>query len=325
MTHAISRSGRTRSHSGTTLGLACAALTVVIGGGAQAGIAYIGGVGDTVYGVTAYGGAPQAPPNFLLTNNLTTFNDILTSPGGGFLTANPVVAANIAQTGVQPLGLYSFQVGGGNGNGLFGAGDTLITGPQVGFTLSDSAPGGGSASYSITSWTTNYLITAGGFAGDLGTYLSIGGVLPAINSAAAVSLVSNYYLNGAYVGQTTPLILAAAGNGNFQAIGGNGAALAFGAGGSYRGLAIDNVLGALPAGDTLKVVSTLTAYADPASIDSIAPDLSLIPGAVLPTSISDVAGDVPEPTAWSLMLIGAGATGFGLRRRRSPAAAARPA
>ena len=119
--------------------------------------------------------------------------------------------------------------------------------------------------------------------------------------------------------------LAAAGNGNFQAIGGNGAALAFGAGGSYRGLAIDNVLGALPAGDTLKVVSTLTAYADPASIDSIAPDLSLIPGAVLPTSISDVAGDVPEPTAWSLMLIGAGATGFGLRRRRSPAAAARPA
>ena len=317
MTHATAIVERHLARAVPALGATCAAIALLSGSNAHAGIVYIGGVGETVYGVTAYGGAPQALPNYLLTNNVTGFNDILTSPGGGFLTANPVVAANIAQTGIRPLALYSFKIGGGNGNGPFGAGQTLITGPQVGFTLRDAAPGGGSASYSITSWTTNYRITAGGFVGDLGTYLSIGGRLPAVNSAVAASLVSNYYLNNVYVGETSPLILAAAGNGNFQAVGGNGAALAFGPGGTFRGLAIDNVLGALAAGNTIKVVSTLTAYADPASLDAIAPDLSLIPGAVLPTSISDVAGGVPEPAAWSLMLIGVGAMGAALRRRRA--------
>jgi hypothetical protein len=328
MTYAIPTVERRPAWARPALGAGCAALAilaVLTASTAQAGIAYIGGVGETVYGVTAYGGAPQGAPNFLLTNNVTGFNDILTSPGGGFLTANPVVAANIAQTGIQPLGLYSFKIGGGNGNGPFGAGQTLVTGPRVGFTLRDAAPGGGSASYSITSWTTNYLITAGGFAGDLGTYLSIGGRLPAVNSAVATSLVSNYYLNGVYVGQTTPLILAAAGNGNFQALGGNGAGLVFGGGGTFRGLAIDNVLSALAAGNTIKVVSTLTAYADPASLDAIAPDISLIQGATLPTSISDVSGGVPEPASWALMLIGVGAMGVSLRRRRGAAEAPRVA
>lgn len=304
--------------AGRALAALAATAAMATAGAAQAGIAYLGGVGDTVYGVTPYGGPPQALPTFNLVNNVTGFNDILTSPGGGFITANPVIANNIAQTGIRNLALYSFKFGGANVNGLFGAGQTLITGPQVGFTLKDSAPGGGSASYSITSWTTNYLITAGGFVGDLGTYLSIGGILPAVNSAAAASLVSNYYLNGAYVGETTPLVLAAAGNGNFQAQGGSGAALVFGGGGTYRGLAIDNVLGALPAGDTLRVVSTLTAYADPASIDATVPDLSLLPGDSLPTSISDVAGGAPEPQAWALMFIGLGLTGAALRSARRP-------
>jgi hypothetical protein len=298
--------------------LAC--LTAAVGvtalaGQAQAGIAYIGGTGITVYGVAPYAAPAQANPVFI-GNNVTGFNDILASPGHGFLLASPVVANNISQVGVAALPLASFQIGGGNAAGAFGAGSTVITGPRVGFQLSDSGPGGGSASYSISSWTSNYVVTAGGFAGNLGTFLSIGGSLPAVGSAGVASLVSDYYLNGAFVGQTTPLVLAAAGNGNFQALGGNGAAIRF-VGNTYRGLAIDLVPAALGVGNTITVLSTLTEYADPASIDSFAPDLSLLPGDSLPDfAFSDVGGGVPEPATWAMMLAGMGCLGGGLRARR---------
>jgi len=296
-------------------GLSAAIGLTALAGQAQAGIAYIGGVGDTVYGVAPYGLPAQVNPAFIA-DNVTGFNDILASPGHGFLLASPVIANNISQTGIAGLPLASFQIGGGNGFGAFGAGATAITGPRVGFQLADSGPGGGTASYAISSWTSNYVVTAGGFAGNLGTFLSIGGTLPAVGSAGVASLVSNYYLNGAYVGQTTPLVLAAAGNGNFQALGGNGAAVRF-AGNSYRGLAIDLVPATLGVGNTITVVSTLTEFADPASIDSIAPDLSLLPGFSLPDfAFSDVSGGVPEPAIWAMMLAGMGCLGGGLRARR---------
>lgn len=63
--------------------------------GAQAGIAYLGGIGATSYGVTDYGG-------------------------------------------LQGLPLGSFQIGGGNALGDFGAGSTYISGPGIAFNLSDS-------------------------------------------------------------------------------------------------------------------------------------------------------------------------------------------
>jgi hypothetical protein len=285
-------------------------------------IVFTGGVGDTVYGVAPYGGGPQGAPSFI-GDNVTGFNDILASPGHGFLTANPVIANNISQFGIAGLPLGSFQIGGGNGFGPFGAAATLITGPRVGFRLLDAGqPGLGSLSYAISSWTTNFKVKAGGFKGNLGTFLSVGGLLPAVQSADAVSLVSNYYVNGVYVGQTTPLILAAAGNGNFQALGGSGAAVAFQGGGIWRGLAVDLLPAVLPAGDTIKVVSTITEFADPASIDSIVPDLSLLPGVSLPDfAFSDVSGSVPEPAAWVSMLLGFGAIGAAMRARRRTATA----
>lgn len=296
---------------GVMLALALAA------GPAPADVVFTGGVGDTVYGVAPYGGGGQAAPVFI-GDNVTGFNDILASPGHGFLTAAPVIANNISQFGVAGLPLGSFQISGGNGNGPFGAATSVITGPRVAFAMRDAGqPGLGSLSYSISSWTTNFLVTRGGFRGNLGTYLSVGGFLPAVQSADAVSLVSNYYLNGVYVGGTTPLILAAAGNGNFQALGGSGAAVLFTGAGKWRGLAIDNVAASLAAGAKVTVVSTITEFADPASIDSIVPDLSLLPGVSLPDFvIADSSGAVPEPASWAVMLLGFGAIGAAIRARR---------
>jgi len=293
------------------------ALAALFAAHAGAVILYTGGSGGTVYGVAPYGGGGVLLPSFL-GNVSTGFSDILASPGHGFQTANPVVANNIAQTGIVGLPLYSFQIGGADGLGPFGSGETLISGPQVGFALHDAGqPGLGALSYSISSWTSNFVVGAGGFAGDMGTYLSVGGRLPTAVSADAVSLVSNYYVDNVYVGQTTPLILAAAGNGNFQAVGGSFGALVFGGGGTWSGLAIDNLGVNFAAGDTVRVVSTLTEFADPASIDSIVPDLSLFPGAVLPDyAIADVSGAAPEPGAWAMMLAGFAALGGLLRRRR---------
>ncbi|HEX4179243.1 MAG TPA: PEPxxWA-CTERM sorting domain-containing protein [Caulobacteraceae bacterium] len=300
------------------------AATLALGGAsARAAIIYTGGVGDSVYGVAPYGAPAQALPTFI-GDNVTGFSDILASPGHGFLTASPVIANNIFQFGPTALPQVSFQVGGGNGFGTFGAAKTAITGPRIAFAMRDGGhPGGGSLSYAISSWTSNYLVTAGGFTGNLGTFLSVGGFLPTTVSADAVSLVSNYYINGAYVGETAPLVLAAAGNGNFQALGGSGAAVILSGSGAWRGLAIDNIAAALPAGDTIKVVSTLTEFADPASIDSIAPDLSLLPGLSLPDfAFSDVSGAIPEPATWAMMLVGLGGLGAVLRRGRKTALAA---
>ncbi|MEI6418818.1 MAG: PEPxxWA-CTERM sorting domain-containing protein [Sphingomonadales bacterium] len=280
---------------------------------ASAGLQYVGGISRTVYGVTPYGGAPQLAPSFIM-NNQTGFADILASPGGGYLTANPVVANNILDTGVVGNPFFSFKVGGGNLNGPFGAGQTLVSGVRTAFNLSDAALCC-TASYLISSWTTNLLVTPGGWAGDLGTFLSISGRLRAPSSAVAVSLVSHYYINNVYQGTTTPLILAMARNGNFQATGNAGAAVVMN-GGQFRGLAVNTLPSFLPqAGNVVKVVSTLTAFADPSAVGAIAPDLSLLPGVTLPTALAQVSGTVPEPANWALLIAGFGLMGAMARRR----------
>lgn len=296
---------------------------------ALADIDYLNGSGTTVYGVAPYGGVPQAGDSYIA-NNLSGFNDILASPGGGFLTASPIIPNNIAQTPLNVgLPMYSFQVGGGNVHGPFGAAQTLITGPNIGFTISDFAAGGGSASYSISTWTANFEVDAGGFDGLLGNYLAIGGLVSSPNSAVAVSLISHYYLNGVYEGSTDPLVLAAANNGNFQALGGAGAILQFGGGGAFRGLAsnvfTDNFAFGrdLIFGDDLTIVSTLTAYADPAMIETIdiPLDLAQLGGIALPDfAFSSGSGTPPEPATWAMMILGFFGAGVALRRRTAVAA-----
>ncbi len=82
---------------------------------------YTGGTGAISMGVAPYGGAPNVGGPTYIANNFTGLNDILSSPGlgtlGGYLTASPVLANNIATTGVVALPVALAQAGGGNGAG----------------------------------------------------------------------------------------------------------------------------------------------------------------------------------------------------------------
>ena len=255
-----------------TFGLLLSSIAVVVP--ATAGILYTGGNGTTVYGVTSYGAPQPGVPTFI-GNNFTNNPDILSSPGGTFLTANPVVANNIAQAGPGATPFNSAQVGGGNVNGAFGAGSAAVSGPGIGFSLSDTAPGGGSASYMITSWNSNFTVDAAGFAGTLGAFLAIQGHNNAPADSSVASLVTYWSLNGGGFVRIPDLILAANGfgPGNGQqdvALGGSGAAILSNGLGDFRGLAIDNLgFFNLAPGATISVRSTLTAYADPSSFDDI--------------------------------------------------------
>ncbi|MEJ0091421.1 MAG: hypothetical protein WDM80_16960 [Limisphaerales bacterium] len=84
---------------------------------------YIGAGTDA--GVISFGrhgyGLPQPGIPTYIGNNFSGLNDVLSSPGGTFLTANPVIANNILSiAGNTPM--FGFQIGGGNGNGAFGSG-----------------------------------------------------------------------------------------------------------------------------------------------------------------------------------------------------------
>jgi hypothetical protein len=173
----------------------------------------------------------------------------------------------------------------------------------------------------------------GNYTGSFGTYLSIGGSVPIIGSSAVAGLqnevsflnpngvVNNYVL--------APLILAVGhiGNGGytFVAIGGptgTSADILYNSlNTSFVGLATDNDSAVIPNGTQITVTSTLTFYADPASIDLIAPDISLFPG-LDPLPGIDFMGTVPEPGS---MVLGVSAmvmlSAAGWARRRARAAA----
>jgi hypothetical protein len=263
-------------------------------------------------------------------------NDILASPGGTFQLANPVIANNTTSVGPFNFAtLSASQVGGGNANGPFGAGSGTIFGQAVSFALTDATPGGGgSASYGIESWTSSFT-EVGHYVGTFGTYLSIGGNLPIVGSSAVAALqtevsftlsanTTNYVL--------APIILTmgrTAGGFTFVAIGGTGAPAGGGAaytylGGNYSMLGVDNYAANILNGTTIHVTSTLTFYADPASVDSITPSSSLISqiDGGLP-GISFGGSAVPEPSS---MVMGSTALAVlsvvGWMRRRSTREAA---
>ena len=278
---------------------------------------YTGGSGGVAFGVTPYGNPVPGVPTYIPNVN-SGFNDILSSPGGTYLTANPVLANNIISIGPGALPGFLSAVGGGNGWGGFGAGTIGITGPSVAFALTDPIPGGGSASYGIGTWSASFTDPVG-YAGAFGSYLSIAGSVPAVGSAAVAALrthitsanpLSPFFGVGGAGIDMPQLVLAdsqvAPGVFSWVALGGAGAAMVNNGLGGYKALAIDNGAIVIPAGDTFTAISTLTIYADPASIDVYDPtsDLSLIAdtGASLPGY--DLITTVPEPGACSLLGLG---------------------
>ena len=100
-----------------------------------------GGTGSIVHGVAPYGGPPNNGGSTYIANNFTGLVDILTSPGGGYLTAAPVIANNIFQSGVQNLGFSFAGAGGANANGVFNFGWAAMTGPLMGYLLTDTKIG----------------------------------------------------------------------------------------------------------------------------------------------------------------------------------------
>ena len=285
--------------------------------------------GTIVYGVSPYGGAPNAGAPTYIGNNFRGRNDVLTSPGlgtlGGYLTANPVVANNISQRGPVALPATWQRLGGGNGFGPFGAGAISLKPTQVSFALVDNAPGGGSASYAIASWKADFEQQDADFKGTIGNWLAISGRVTLPGNAAVASLrtfIDSANPDSPFFGgmDLDPLVLAASNNSapllNLVAQGGQGRIVAVPALGTFRGLVSNTKDVVIPVGDDFTVTSTLTIYADPASLDSVGPDdLSSVfsgpdfDGITLPQA--SLAGmdlaptvPVPEPGSAALLVLG---------------------
>ncbi len=283
--------------------------------------------GTVVFGVTPYGNPVNAGNPTYIGNNVNGRTDVLSSPGGGtlggYLTTNPVNTNNINQiAGPLPGALQQF--GGGNASGLFGAGNIALTPTRVGFGLLDVVPGSGSASYGIATWQATF--TSQGEVGTFGNWLAISGAVTLPGNAAVASLrtfVQSANPASPFFGglDLAPLVLAASNNGaagfNRVAHGGAFANTVAVAGGAYRGLAINSFNVNIPVNDQFVVSSTLTIFADPASIDSIGFDQiadafggdPAFAGFALPQIF--VAGTdvpltvpVPEPQILALLLAG---------------------
>ncbi len=319
------------------VGGVCAALVLAIIVPAAQGLpAYNNdATGGISFGVSSYGGAPNVGAPTYIANNFTGRTDILSSPGngtlGGYLTASPTVINNTASTGFGFLPVGLWRVGGGNGNGNFGSGAAINNGTSVGVALVDDNAGGGTASYMVASTIGTYTDAAGTAAGNTyGASIAMSGGVPAIGNAAV--LAARVHLSSVTVGSPffngvdlPDMVLAISRNalGNTLAsynVVGHGSAWAVlltdGNNGLFKALSVSSaaLAVAIPAGDTITVTATLTAYADPASIDTMIPDNDLwtAAGASAPT-ITFLDTVVPEPGAFVSMSM---ASLILMRRRR---------
>ncbi len=295
--------------------------------------------GTIVFGVSPYGGAPNVGGPTYIGNNFTGRNDVLSSPGlgslGGYLTANPVVANNIIQGGPGPLPGSLTQLAGANGFGGFGAGSITLNPTQVGFALVDNAPGGGSASYGIASWQATFNQLNVAFAGNIGNWLAISGVVSQPGNAAVASLrtfIDSQNPASPFFGgvDLAPLVLAASNNGapglNLVAQGTQALTVGIPALGAYQGLAINSLNVNIPVGDVFTVTSTLTIYADPASIDSVGlddfgsvfggPEFAGFSLPAVSLAGTALAPAVPEPARAAMLLVGFAALARRVLRNR---------
>ena len=167
----------------------------------RAGLVYTGTTNSAIsFGASGYvpgNGSPQ-----WISNNVTGLNDILSSPGGTFGVASPVVGNNVASVGSAGYGPGTTQFLDWTGGiapasgAPFGSGAATIYGPAATFALTDATlGGGGSASYGIETWTSNFVQTTP-YVGTFGTYLAIGGNVGIVGSSAIAALQSEVTING---------------------------------------------------------------------------------------------------------------------------------
>jgi hypothetical protein len=158
--------------------------------------------------------------------------------------ANPVLANNVASTGIVNAPYAFGWLGGVSGDGsAFGSGQTVNLGPQVAFSLSDTTVGGGTASYMITSMLNTFQVDANGYVGTIGDFLSISGNKFAGADASVAAIRGSFNINGGGAIALPDLMLAMRGNCNNQVAGTafsfvNAACNNGGNGGAFGGLAI---------------------------------------------------------------------------------------
>ena len=284
-----------------------------------------GGTGAIVFGVASIGGPGNPGAPVFISNNFTGLQDILVSPGNGWLTADTSIPNNIQEhSGFLPG--FGVRIGGGNANGPFGFGAAAInTNGGVGFAISDTAPAGGSGSYLIASSITQYS-SVGATIGTVGAGLGIAGRLLTPLSSMAVSLTIHVSdTAGVFNGVVSPPMVLAVGGGLNDVVSGDFWATQFnGLTGDFAGLAFDTTpILNIPDGDILTVRTTLTAIGDPSTLSSLglgdpllSPLLTQSGGSLADFMVSEtlVAPAVPAPgTALTLTLFCVGAA----HRRRA--------
>jgi PEP-CTERM motif len=315
---------------------------------ARGGLVFNGGTGAISFGVAPYGGAPNVGGPTYIADNVTGRNDILSSPGlgtqGGYLTASPVVANNIASYAGN-LPLAAFQVGGGNASGAFGSAAMSNFGNAVAVNMADSGAGGGTASYAIGAGNITYTVAGAAIAAGstYGAYLSMAGLVPNVGNADVMALrVHISDTSGVFGAGGTDLpqlVLAISRNGTGSGIvnynivtiggaaGGNAALiLDNGTTGAFRALAVDNqaLAAALPVGDVISLSYALTAFADPANFSSFDPtnslDLLNLTGPLASNDLIATPAFVPEPASIGMLVLGIvsaiGYAAHGRRKRR---------
>jgi hypothetical protein len=309
---------------------------------------FTGASGGISFGVANIAGPVGAGVPTYLLNNFNGRTDILLNPGIG-QSAYATVANNTTSTGVVNWGpgqyIFNVQNGGGNINGAFGSGAAAIVGGQFGYRLADGGiPGGFSASYEIMSWNASFTQVGAAPIGTTGTYITMGGFLPANQDLALVSLRTRLVGNTIGLVEVPGLVLAVErGPGNTYStialqdnVNGGAGATAMPGGwatiidnavtGKFRALAYNVFpdLGAIdglsiPNGEIFTAQVTASVFADPASVEMFSPldpinaDLLALalnssgtPTPFPATPLLDIQNpdNVPEPAAIALALIG---------------------
>ena len=86
----------------------------------------------------------------------------------------------------------------------------------MGFSLNDTIPGSGTASYMITSMLNNFQVNNAGYNGTIGDYLAISGNNFVGADASGAAIEVRFSINGGAFQALPNLMLALAGNCNNQ-------------------------------------------------------------------------------------------------------------